>query len=150
MGQESAYRRLSTPAILPLARVSEPWQPLPFDVGAPSLNPAVGAAGEIALRGVLLRVPTAGDAPELKAFCLTCPHEICQVDYQEDTSHVCIESGSKPDNPLFVCPCHFSVFDPRSDAARISGPAPRGLYRFRFQVEADEVRIDEVEEEALR
>jgi hypothetical protein len=48
-----------------------------------------------------------------------------------------------------VCPCHFSVFNPVSDGALISGPAYRGLYRFKVQVEQDIVKITQVEEGVL-
>jgi Rieske Fe-S protein len=41
-----------------------------------------------------------------------CPHEGCEVNWQEDSNH-------------FVCPCHDSSFSP--DGARLSGPARRGL-----------------------
>jgi hypothetical protein len=41
------------------------------------------------------------------------------------------------------------VFDPLADGDRISGPADRGLYRFRLQIRRRAVTIVEVEEEAL-
>ena len=40
-------------------------------------------------------------------------------------------------------------FDPLADGARVSGPANRGLYRFRLKVRRSGVEIIEVEEEAL-
>ena len=53
-------------------------------------------------------------------------------------------------HPLFECGCHLSVFDAAADGARISGEAPRGLYRFHIAGTRDGfVEIDEIEEVAL-
>jgi len=144
------YVRLLEPVVLPLGGITEPWQPLPFDAMAPSPRPGVGYRGRVALKGILLRLPAELEVPRVQAFCLTCPHEICQVDYVRDTEYVRVEEGEKPDHPLFACPCHFSVFDPVAGGERISGPSPRGLYRFRLEAEPEDVRIEEVEAAALR
>ncbi len=163
-----SYRDLSSPVILPSETIAEPWRSQRFEARVPRRDPA---AGDALLEGILLRTGAWGAAggprheggsgsadglrpgdralPQLQAFCLLCPHEICHVEYRTDTSRVELEAGATPDHPLFVCPCHFSVFDPLSDGARISGPAYRGLYRFKVQVEQDTVRITQVEEEVL-
>ena len=163
-----SYRDLSSPVILPSAAIAEPWRSQRFEARVPRRDPA---AGDALLEGILLRTGAWGAAggprdqggpenaaglrtgdrvrPEVQAFCLLCPHEICHVEYRTDTSRVELEAGATPDHPLFVCPCHFSVFDPWSDGARISGPAYRGLYRFKVQVEQDTVRITQIEEEVL-
>jgi Rieske Fe-S protein len=53
-------------------------------------------------------------------------------------------------HPLFECGCHFSVFDAADEGARLSGEAPRGLYRFRIAGVRDGVaEITEIEEAAL-
>ena len=176
--RSTQYRSLSGSVVVPLTEVGAPWRPVWFEALAPALDPTSGGGPDVLLEGVLLRLPEATDAPPaaapeasafgvapldadpsrtaaygaagLKAFCLTCPHEICQVDYVEDIGYVRVEEAAKPDHPLLVCPCHFSVFDPMADAARISGPASRGLYRFRLRVERDRVEITEVEEAVLR
>ena len=128
-------RRLRTVVTVPLDRVADPWRPAEFKAWC---------SGRL-LRGTLLRAPS-----DLKAFCRHCPHEICPVNFAEDPRSVRMESGSAPDHPLFMCPCHFSVFDPAADGAVISGPAHRGLYRFGLTARRDRVEIREVEEEALR
>ncbi len=163
-----SYRDLSSPVILPSEAIAEPWRSQRFEARVPRRDPA---AGDALLEGILLRTGVWGAAggprdqrgpenaaglrpadrarPPVQAFCLLCPHEICHVEYRTDTFRVELEAGATPDHPLFVCPCHFSVFDPLSDGARISGPAYRGLYRFKVQVEQDTVRITQVEEEVL-
>ena len=128
------YRRLRSPTAVPLAQVADTWRAASFQA----------RCSGTALRGMLVRTPAG-----LKAFCLHCPHEICPVNYAEDPRSVRVESGPPPDHPVFVCPCHFSVFDPLTDGERLSGPAHRGLYRFRLVVRRDRVEIREVEEEAL-
>lgn len=149
---EVRYRKLHSPVILPLKAVTESWRPVPFTARCPVPDGAEAPAPYLLLKGILLRLPRAGSstgATHLKAFCLNCPHELCYVNFVEDTNLVRLEPAEKKDHPLLVCPCHFSVFDPLADAARISGPAHRGLYRFRLQLRRAQVEIQEVEEEAL-
>lgn len=60
------------------------------------------------------------------------------------------QAGGTARHPLFECGCHLSVFDAAADGARISGEAPRGLYRFHIAGTRDGfVEIDEIEEVAL-
>jgi Rieske Fe-S protein len=160
-----SYLDLTSPVVLPWEAIAEPWNSQRFEARVPRRDPA---AGDVLLEGILLRTGASGATgdqggaesaaglrsgdralPEVQAFCLLCPHEICHVEYQTDTSRVELETGATPEHPLLVCACHFSVFNPVADGARISGPAYRGLYRFKVQVERDTVRITQVEEEVL-
>lgn len=149
------YRDLETPVVFPAEAIADPWSSLPFEARVPRDDPAGDA---VVLAGVVLRTGPAGapgdrsasdDGGEVQAFCLLCPHEICHVVYRTNTSRVQLEAGATPEHPLLVCPCHFSVFNPLSDGALISGPAYRGLYRFKVQVERDTVKITQVEEGVL-
>lgn len=103
------------------------------------------------LNGFALRVPDDnGPRGTVLAFCQTCPHEICDVDFREDSSNIRMDSGAAPPaHPLFFCVCHESVFDPTLGGAHISGPAPRGLYRFALDLDSDIIRITSVEEAVL-
>lgn len=124
---------------LPLAAVAEPGSTAPFKawVEAPATE-----TGELLLRGIVWRL----DSRSLDAFSVLCPHEICEVERVADpTALAQRESVALPARPLLACPCHFSVFDPEDRGARLAGPAPRGLYRFGFEVADDRVRIDRVE-----
>jgi Rieske Fe-S protein len=99
-------------------------------------------AGELLLRGTLWRL----DSGSLVAFSVLCPHEICEVERVADTTALSqLEKVALPRRPLLACPCHFSVFDPEVEGAALVGPAPRGLYRFGFDVVGDRARIDRVE-----
>ena len=146
ISQVTGYDDLKRPVTISLKDVAESWQPVSFDAYA---TDATG--GGLLLKGMLLRTAQASDeARGLKAFCLLCPHEICHVNLVEDTKAVRVDTDVRPNHPLLVCPCHFSVFDPVADGAQLAGPADRGLFRFRLQVEEDAVRIDQVEAEILR
>ncbi len=143
------YRRPKSPITVPLEQVAEPWRPVPFQAFFPAPDPSADPP-EVLLKGILLRLPQSeGSGTELKAFCLNCPHEGCFVNLTEDTELEHVAPGVKSDHPLMVCPCHYSVFDPLADGARVFGPADRGLYRFRLQTGPQKVEIVEVEGEAL-
>ena len=144
-------RPLREPVSVPLLNVSAPWQIATFK--AWTTRPPSHSSDtpqEALVKGILVRLPPANeDQPALAAFCTTCPHEICDVDFVRDTSHVRTESATKPDHPLLVCPCHFSVFDPASQGRPIAGPTHRGLYRFDHRVLPDRVDILAIEQAAL-
>lgn len=164
----SKYRKLTQPVVLSGKDATKLWHPVWFDARVPARDPKASTGPNVFLKGVLLRLPkdekgslesswitTRGSQPNgrvstsLEAYCLTCPHEQCQVSYMEDTATVRLESAAKPDHPLLVCPCHFSAFDPAAAGARLAGPASRGLYRFRLKTEAENIIITEVEEDVL-
>ncbi len=147
---DARYRRLESSVVLPLEEVAEPWRPFPFSALASAPEGTGGPSSDIRLKGIVLRLPRpTGSSTELKAFCLHCPHELCFVNFTEHPELVQVAPGVKVVHPLLVCPCHFSVFDPLADGDRISGPADRGLYRFRLQIRRSALAIVEVEEEAL-
>jgi len=152
-----AYRDLEAPVLLPLAAIAVPWRPVSFEARVLGRDPDAGA---VLLDGILLRTQSegaaggagqgaSGSSAAVRAFCRLCPHEICHVELQSDTSRLELEAGATPEHPLLVCPCHFSVFNPLSDGALISGPAYRGLYRFKVQVKDNAVEITQVEEGVL-
>jgi len=150
-GGTTPYRRPKTPIHLPLDKVAEPWRPLMFDALFSAPEPARRQPSDVLLKGVLLRVPRrTGPATELKAFCLQCPHELCFVNLAESADLAFVAPDVESDHPLVVCPCHFSVFDPVADGARLSGPAQRGLYRFRLKVGQSQVEVLGIEEAAFK
>ena len=114
----------------------------------PQTSPTPGR--RVLMNGVLYRRETGDDSSALSALCVTCPHELCQVDLVTDEARLARMSDSDKKNPKFVCGCHGSVFDALDDGAWISGPAYRGLFNFRVGgITAGTVEIDEVEEETL-
>lgn len=148
--RQDRFRRLTQSVSVPLTEVAALWHPAWFDAWLPVDDSGAGDGREILLKGVLLRLPSGEGESGLHAFCLTCPHEICFVDYVEDTDWVPLNQHPKPDHPLLVCPCHTSVFDPMARGDRLAGPAPRGLFRFRLELTGDSVAITAVEEAVLR
>ena len=147
---KTRFRRLKESLSVPKDSLDQDWKPVPFTARAEKIHPGPDGVSEILLRGVVLRLPTS--TPKdcgLRAFCLHCPHELCYVNLVKETETVRVPDVPKPDNPLLVCPCHFSVFDPAADGALLTGPAGRGLYLFRFEVSENTIDIQEVEEAAL-
>jgi Rieske Fe-S protein len=133
------FVRLMEPVDLALDQVPAPGSAAAFKawVEAPATE-----AGELLLRGTVWRL----ESGSLDAFSVLCPHEICEVERVADAAALARQdSVALPRRPLLVCPCHFSVFDPEARGVPLAGPAPRGLYRFGFEVEDDRARIDRVE-----
>ena len=135
---DDRFQRLAGPVEVSLEDVTASGSAAPFRawVEAPGTP-----AGELLLRGTLWRL----DSGSLDAFSLLCPHEICEVERVADGAMLPQQSVALPRRPLLACPCHFSVFDPEGRGERLTGPAPRGLYRFGFDVVGDRARIDRVE-----
>ncbi len=145
----SAFVPLLEPAWFSAADFPRPWSAFPFPARCPVLGSAEPPPREIRLQGVVLRLPDSGSEASFKAYCLTCPHEICQVNLTTETKGVELATERLPKNPLFVCPCHFSAFDPLADGGRLAGPTHRGLYRFRLEARGGSVAILEIERAAL-
>ena len=137
------YAPLSAPVRIPLDAVTAPWQPVSFKAEA-----VAPPARRVLLTGVVFRGVTADQRQNLSAVCVTCTHEQCQVDFIAEPKNL-PRTDRVITHPVFLCACHSSVFDAVNDGAWISGPAPRGLYRFRLRAGADAVEIDAVEEEAV-
>jgi Rieske Fe-S protein len=137
------YAPLTMPVRIPLEAVKTPWLPVDFKAEA-----AAPAARRVLLSGVLFRRAMSDGRPELSALCVTCTHEQCQVDFIAEPAKL-PRTDRVMTRPVFLCACHSSIFDAADEGAWISGPAPRGLYRFRARVDGDAVAIEEVEEDAL-
>jgi Rieske Fe-S protein len=146
------YRPLSQPVVVPLEALSTPWRARPFTAEAVTLPSAASPNHPIRVSGMIVRT-AAGERPDqFSAVCVRCPHELCDVDYVDDPKRlpqeVVGEIGRPVTEPVYLCPCHNSSF--KVDGERLSGPAPRGLYRFRVTaVSAAAVEIAEVEEDVL-
>jgi Rieske Fe-S protein len=59
------------------------------------------------------------DASSFLVMAINCTHLGCPVAWF-------------PEAGLFMCPCHGGVY--YEDGARASGPPPRGLYQYRYQI----------------
>lgn len=85
----------------------------------------------------------------LYAISRICPHEGCPMNFYRERSEVpypleLLELKEFP-NPLLVCTCHQSVFDPAQGGKVLSGPSPRPPWTFDFVIEKGNVIIKELE-----
>jgi len=144
---------------IPMHTFTRDWQQQPFEAWVTSSEIlAKGASSTLTYDrlffGALLRLPSQGNSNEYEtdhflAYCTFCSHEACEVKLLEDTSSVKSVQEIPLEHPLVVCPCHSSVFDPKDHGQVISGPAPRGLYRFRFQRKDEHIEITHIESAAM-
>ena len=144
----ASYLRLKKPVSIAAGDLRL-WRPHPFSAWVDKPAAQGEPAAERLLKGILVRASEKPGPESLRALCLHCPHELCYVQLVEDLHHVRLKQSTRPDHPLLVCPCHFSVFDPQKEGALLEGPAERGLFRFRFQMRDDVVEIQEVEAAAV-
>ena len=138
----TGFTRLRAPVPLSTGLLAEPWLSLDFE----ALCCEAGDRPRALLRGTALRLPpeASGESP-FRAFCRLCPHETCLVALERDPARVPVSLDAAVQSPLFVCPCHASVFDPLRDGARVAGPAARGLYRFELAVRGNDIAITGIE-----
>jgi Rieske Fe-S protein len=148
------YRPLAGPVVVPLADLTTPWRAKPFVANAVTLPSAATPNLPIRISGMVARTAAGDNQPaRFTAVCVRCPHEGCDVDFVADpkslAQDVKDEIGHAVDHSVYLCPCHNSTFK-AEDGARLSGPAPRGLYRFGVTGVSDAaVEIGEVEEDLL-
>jgi len=68
------------------------------------------------------------DKDQVDAFTTTCPHLGCSVDW-------------RPDQKLFICPCHNGTFDRQGTLVErpgLNNPAPRGMDALELRLVKDE------------
>jgi len=139
-GAHTGFLDLNNAVSFPTSVLNERWDIVTFEATLSTPK------GDKRLQGALLKT---GDDVEgigdVRAFCTICPHEICHVEFFQETERFRAISDAISGQPLFVCPCHFSVFDPIAEGEAIGGPAPRGLYAFAFEVTDNEIRVTGIE-----
>ncbi len=148
------FRPLARPVVLALEDLATPWRARQFVADGITLSSAATPNQPIRITGAVVRTAGGDNQPErFTAICMRCPHEGCDVEFVPDPSSlpqdVKNEIGRVVANSVYICQCHNSTFQ-AEDGARLSGPAPRGLYRFRVtQVSDAAVEVGEVEEDML-
>jgi Rieske Fe-S protein len=148
------YRPLARPVLMSLEDLSTPWRARQFVAEGVTLPSAATPNQPIRITGMVVRTAAGDKQPDtFVAVCARCPHEGCDVDFVSDPSllpqDVKDEIGHAVDHSVYICPCHNSTFK-AEDGGRLSGPVPRGLYRFRVTgVNDAAIEIAEVEEDAL-
>ena len=63
---------------------------------------------------------------KFQVFAINCAHLGCPVRWF-------------PESELFLCPCHGGVY--YADGSRASGPPPRGLFEYEYEVRGDELWV---------
>jgi arsenite oxidase small subunit len=86
------------------------------DAGSPAV---LLRLGEVAAHGV-------GPGRDIVAYSTLCTHKGCPVSF-------------KPERKMFICPCHWSTFDPAKGGALIIGQASQQLPQIELQVTNDVV-----------
>jgi Rieske Fe-S protein len=152
-GGSLRYHRLARPVLVSRADLATPWRARSFVADAVTLPGAAKPNESIRISGLIVRTAAGDELEHFRAICARCPHEHCDVDFMPDPNklppEVIHEMGGASKQPVYICPCHNSTFK-ADDGERISGPAPRGLYRFRVTAVTDtSVEIAEVEEDML-
>jgi len=148
------FHPLARPVIVPLDDLVRPWRARQFVADGVTLPTAATPNEPIRVGGMVVRTAPGDNRPErFAAVCMRCPHEGCDVEFVADPDRLPQEVKDEIGRPLehgvYLCPCHNSTFNPE-DGVNLSGPAPRGLYRFRVTRVADAtVEIGEVEEDVL-
>jgi len=148
------FQPLAQSVIVPLDGLATTGRAHPFVAQGLTLGTAATPNQPIRISGLIARVAAGDNQPSrFAAVCARCPHEGCDVDFVADPARlpqeVVDEIGRPLTQPVYLCPCHNSTFT-MDDGARLSGPAPRGLYRFNVtRVTESAVEIAEVEEDVL-
>lgn len=66
------------------------------------------------------------DGENITVFSDLCTHLSCKVHWEEERG-------------VFVCPCHDGIYDKEGNV--VSGPPPEPLYRFKTQIEGEQLMI---------
>ena len=65
-------------------------------------------------------------ADRFQVFAINCAHLGCPVRWF-------------PESGLFMCPCHGGIY--YADGSRASGPPPRGLFEYEYEIRGDELWV---------
>lgn len=134
---------------VPLTLLSSPWSFVEFEFTKQikthrGLKPST-------FPGYVIRLPDSVGHPSvlqkgLYAISRICPHEGCPINFYRQRAEVPyplqVEEFS---NPMLVCTCHQSVFDPAQGGKVLSGPAPRPPWVFDFVIEKGRIIIKDLE-----
>ena len=100
--------------------------------------------------GYIVRLPNAAARQlslkhGLYAVSRICPHEGCPINFYRQRDEAPHNLELEFPNPMLVCTCHQSVFDPAQGGKVLSGPAPRPPWTFDYIVEKGRVIIKDLE-----
>ncbi|MBX2860495.1 MAG: Rieske 2Fe-2S domain-containing protein [Vampirovibrio sp.] len=135
-----------------------PWSYQTFTFGQKSREYTFKGFQAINIPGFVVRLPDEGGEKVFHAVSRICPHMGCVFNFLTDPAKAVDYNYPLAKNPLFACPCHFSVFDPLQEGATgtdlgdirgavVSGPAPRPPRIFEMDVDtaANKLVVTKVE-----
>lgn len=138
---------------VPLGRLKLPWSVAEFEFT--KLIKTHRGLRPSSFPGYLVRLPAAigrrlGLKHNIFAVSRICPHEGCPINIYTKLSEVPAHMArllkiDKFPNPLLVCTCHQSVFDPAQGGKVLEGPAPRKPWTFDIALEDGTVVIKDME-----
>lgn len=145
---------------LKVAKVSElnrPWSTAAFEyfIKVKSRNVRREAVNEEHLPGLVVRLPDevaqsrgTGAGAKFQVVNLYCTHQRCKVAFIADPGEVHGMTGNRPAGPVFFCPCHQSLFDPKDARPMAGSRAKDPLWKFDFQIRGDDIVITGVDPKA--
>ncbi|MFN8614891.1 MAG: ubiquinol-cytochrome c reductase iron-sulfur subunit [Vampirovibrionales bacterium] len=139
--------------VFKLTDFAKPWDSQTFTFGQRSKEFTFKQFQSVRIPGFVVRMPDKDGQLDFSVVSRICPHMGCVFNYippEQATAY----NYNQAVNPLFACPCHLSVFDPKQvqpvDGKNVagkvvSGPAPRPPRQFEWSVRGDELVIVAVE-----
>lgn len=129
-----------------------PWSSQTFTFGQLSKEYSFKHFQTTKIPGYVVRLDS--DQPDGKPdFIIVsriCPHMGCVFNYLPDPAEAAAYNYPGAKNPLFACPCHLSVYDPKQKqdvsgkeirGKVVSGPAPRPPRAFEWKIDGDKLVI---------
>lgn len=136
-------------AQVPLSRISSPWSFAEVEFSK-QIRTHRGLQ-ESSFPGYVIRLPDSVSRRlalqnGLYAISRICPHEGCPINFYRQRSEVPYPLALQEfANPMLVCTCHQSVFDPAQGGKVLSEAVPRPPWTFDFVVEKGNIIIRELE-----
>jgi len=129
-----------------------PWSSQTFTFGQLSKEYSFKHFQTTKIPGYVVRLDS--DQPDGKPdFIIVsriCPHMGCVFNFLPDPAEAGAYNYPGAKNPLFACPCHLSVYDPKQKqdiggkeirGKVVSGPAPRPPRAFEWKIDGDKLVI---------
>lgn len=141
---------------LPVAKVSElstPWSSREFLYSLKTVEYTPRGRQVSNIPGIVVRLPddvadNINNGNKFVCFQRICTHLGCVFRFETDPGVVEKGFNYKPDNAVFACPCHLSVFALTEKDEQwgtvgkvVSGPAPRPPRRLEFKIEGDDIVV---------
>jgi Rieske Fe-S protein len=151
LGKRSIGAAVAPRTEIPLSLVNAPWSFTEFEF-TKEIKTNRGPKPST-FPGYAIRLPQdvaekSGTKQGLYVVSRICPHEGCDIGFHKERNEIprpLPAEVEKFDNPMLVCSCHQSMFDPADGGKVIGGPAPRPPWVFEFVVDKGRIVITGLE-----